>query len=305
MRILIWLTSPVPAFQPTAAQLAALAARTSHTLHAVQSEAEFLEALPLAEGVVVWRFEPGWYARAPRLRHAFTPSAGHDPLPPEPTGRVQRHFGSFHGPLMAESLLAMLTFLSRRLGAALQAQAERRWDRSPFSTTRRLSGQVALVIGYGAIGQHCGRLLSALGMTVLALRRDASRPSPGAQRVFTPAELHEALELADHVICVLPGDTGTDHFLGAAELASMKPGSCLYNLGRGNAIDSAALCQALEQDRLAGAFLDVVHQEPLPSASPLWSTRNLFLTPHASAINAEYLDLYFDELQARLAELPL
>lgn len=305
MRVLVWLSSPVAAFQPTPAQLATLAARTEHTLEVVHGEAEFLAALPLAESVVVWRLEPGWYSRAPQLRHAFTPSAGRDPLPPDGTGRVQRHFGSFHGSLMAESLLAMLSFLNRRLGVALQAQAQRRWDRSPFSTTRRLHGQVALLIGYGAIGQRCGQLLASLGMVVLALRRDPGRPSPGAQRVFSPEQRHEALGLADHVICVLPGDTGTDHFLGAAELASMKPGACVYNLGRGNAIDEAALCAALGSGYLAGAFLDVVHDEPLTASSPLWSTPNLYLTPHTSAISAEYLDLYFEELAEQLAGLAL
>lgn len=305
MRVLLWLSSPVAAFQPTPAQLAALAARTEHALQVVHAEADFLAALPLAECVVVWRLEPDWYARAPRLRHAFTPSAGRDPLPPESTGRVQRHFGSFHGPLMAESLLAMISFLNRRLGVALLAQTQRRWDRAPFSSTRRLRGQVALLIGYGAIGQCCGQLLAALGMVVLALRRDLARPSPGAERVFTPGQRSEALALADHVICVLPGDTGTDHFLSAAELASMKPGACVYNLGRGNAIDAAALCAALSSGHIAGAFLDVVHEEPPPPGSPLWSARNLYLTPHASAISAEYLDLYFEELAGQLAELPL
>lgn len=295
----------MPAFQPTAAQLAALAARTSHELEPVHEEAEFLAGLEQADAVVVWRFQAEWYARAPRLRHAFTPSAGHDPLPPEPEGRIQRHFGSFQGQLMAESLLGMITFMNRRFGAALQAQAERRWDRSPFSPLRRLRGQVVLIVGYGAIGQLCGELLAALGMVVLGLRRDPARPSPHAERVFSPEQRHAALGLADHVVCVLPGDTGTDHFIGAAELASMKRTACVYNLGRGNAIDAAALCTALAQGHIAGAFLDVVPEEPLPPRSPLWSAPNLYLTPHASAISSEYLDLYFDELAQRLCELPL
>lgn len=235
-----------------------------------------------------------------RLRHAFTPSAGHDPLPPEPAGRVQRHFGSFQGLLMAESLVAMITFMNRRLGLALQAQAERRWDRAPFSECRRLHGQVALIIGYGAIGQHCGRLLSALGLVVHGLRRDLGQPSPWAQRMFAPSERLEALALADHVVCVLPADTGTDHILDATAFAHMKPGACVYNLGRGNAIDVAALQEALTRGCIAGAFLDVAPEEPLPASSALWTAPNLYWTPHASAISAEYLDLYFDQLAREL-----
>lgn len=303
MRVLLWLSNPVRAFDPTAVQLAALAGQIAQELVTVQTESDFLAQLPSADAVVVWRFLPEWYARAPRLRHAFTPSAGHDPLPPEPTGRVQRHFGSFQGLLMAESLVAMITFLNRRFGAALQAQAERRWDRAAFSQRRRLHGQVALLIGYGAIGQHCGRLLSALGMVVHGLRRDPTRPSPWAQRMFAASQRLEALALADHVVCVLPADTGTDHFLDAAAFAHMKPGGCVYNLGRGNAIDAAALREALTRGRVAGAFLDVAPEEPLPASSALWTVPNLYLTPHASAIGAEYLDLYFEELARELRQL--
>jgi phosphoglycerate dehydrogenase-like enzyme len=82
----------------------------------------------------------------------------------------------------------------------------------------------------------------------------------------------------------------------------MQPSACVYNLGRGNAIDADALCAALCSASIAGAFLDVLPEEPLPPSSPLWTTPNLYLTPHASAINAEYLDLYFEELGEQLAQ---
>ncbi|HWO09959.1 MAG TPA: NAD(P)-dependent oxidoreductase [Polyangiaceae bacterium] len=305
LRVLLHLSHAVPAFQPDARQLAALLPRLApHELTLAGSDAQFLEALPQADAVVVWRFLAEWYARAPRLRRMFTPSAGREALASDPSGRVERHFGHFHGPLMAESLLAMIAFMNRRLGDALLAQAERRWDRAPFSARRRLSGQVALIVGYGAIGQRCGALLSALGMVVHALRRDVRRSSPCAQRVFSPEQRLEAVAAADHVVCLLPSDTGTDHFLDAAAFARMSPRACVYNLGRGNAIDAGALIDALACGRIAGAFLDVVPEEPLPESSPLWRAPNLYLTPHASAIGVAYLDLYFDELVLELSCRP-
>jgi phosphoglycerate dehydrogenase-like enzyme len=304
LRVLVHLSHAVPAFQPSPRQIDALrAALAPHVLTVAASESDFLDALPGAEAVVVWRFLEVWYARAPRLRHLFTPSAGREVFAADPSGRVERHFGRFHGALMSESLLAMIAFMNRKLGAALSAQAERRWDRSPFSERRRLSGQVALIIGYGSIGQRCGELLSALGLVVHALRRDVARPSPHARRVFTPAQRLEAVAGADHVVCVLPGDTGTDRFLDAEAIARMPARAVVYNLGRGNAIDLQALCGALAQGRIAGAFLDVVPEEPLAESSALWRAPNLYLTPHASAIGADYLDLYFDELALELARL--
>ena len=121
--------------------------------------------------------------------------------------------------------------------------------------------------------------------------------------MFAASERLEALALADHVVCVLPGDTGTDQLLDAAAFGHMKSSSCVYNLGRGNAIDAVALQEALTRGRIAGAFLDVVPEEPLPASSGLWTVPNLYLTPHASAISAEYLDLYFEQLARELGQL--
>jgi phosphoglycerate dehydrogenase-like enzyme len=298
------LSNAVPAFEPTLEQREALALRVpGHELVSVATDDELFAALPLAEAAVVWRFPAEWYARAPRLRHLFTPSAGREPFDPEPSGRVTLHFGRFHGALMAESLLGMVLFMNRRFGEAVAAQAARRWDRSPYSSCRRLHGQLALIIGFGAIGGDCARLLSGLGMAVHGLRRRAALPSAPAERVFTPEQRLEALALADHVVCVLPGDTGTDHFLDAAAFAAMKQSAVVYNIGRGNAIDPDALTGALHAGRIAGAFLDVQADEPLPASSPLWTAPNLYLTPHASAISRDYLDLYFHELAAQLASM--
>jgi phosphoglycerate dehydrogenase-like enzyme len=140
-------------------------------------------------------------------------------------------------------------------------------------------------------------------MRVHGVRRQ-SQPVPGVERVFSVDRLHEALSGADHVVCILPGDTGTTGILNERALAAMKPGACVYNLGRGNAIDSSALQSALQSGHLGGAFLDVTPEEPLPSDSPLWSTPGLYLAPHASAIRSDYLDLYFDELVATLNASP-
>jgi phosphoglycerate dehydrogenase-like enzyme len=107
-----------------------------------------------------------------------------------------------------------------------------------------------------------------------------------------PALLPEA----DHIILTLPSDTGTQHLLSDAEFSLMRPSSCVYNIGRGNAIDEPALLRALAAGQIARAFLDVFEREPLPQDSPLWEAPNLALLPHASAISAEYLDLWFEEL---------
>lgn len=295
MQVALYLPNDVPEFRPNQEQLALLAGRIApNQLCVAADEAAFLALLPNARAAVVWAFEHSWYARAPGLEFVFTPSAGRERIAADPSGRASAFFGTFHGHVMAESLVGMIAFMSRRFGVALAAQARAEWNRMPYFGTRRLHGQTVLLVGHGAIGQHCAALLSGLGMRVFALRRGPT--SPGAERSFTPEQLGDALALADHVVSLLPGDASTRGFFGADAFAKMKPSAYFYNLGRGITVDESALVAALESKTIAGAFLDVVGEEPLPSDSVLWRTQNLYITPHCSAIATEYLDLYFDEL---------
>jgi D-2-hydroxyacid dehydrogenase (NADP+) len=302
MRILVYLNSSVSVFAATDAQVTRLATRLPrHTLARVASKAELVAGLAEADAVVVWSFPAKWYEAAPWLRYVFTPSAGRERIQPDPRGKVELRFGEFHGTLMAESLLAMMLFMNRRFGVALENQRAHAWEPRAYESTRRLAQQTALIVGYGAIGRRAAKLLSVTGMKVHGLKRNVEQGGPGVDRLFSRDELHGALALADHVACILPGDTGTDHLLDATAFASMKRGAFVYNLGRGNAIDHAALIEALGSGALGGAFLDVWPEEPLPADSPLWAVPGLYLTPHASAVYQDYLDLYFDEL-ARLVE---
>ena len=304
MRVLVFLESDVPGFAPRERELAALAARVPSANFVTCRDLDgFLAHLPEASAVVVWSFERAWYSSAPALRHVFTPAAGKERIASDPDGRVSLHFGSFHGQLMAESLLGMMLFLNRRFGIALARQRARRWDRGAYADTRRLRGQTAVLVGYGAIAEHCATLLAALGVRVLGVRQDPSRGGLHAERVYGADQLLDAVAEADHVVALLPGSASTNGLLGGEVFLRMKPTACVYNLGRGNAIDAEALVTALRERRLAGAFLDVLPEEPLPADSPLWDVPNLYLTPHASAIYTEYLQLYFDELAAELGAL--
>jgi D-2-hydroxyacid dehydrogenase (NADP+) len=305
MRILVWLDSSVSVFRAADVQVARFAARLpGHEIERMTSKAELVSGLAEADAVVVWSFPARWYELAPRLCHVFTPAAGRERIQPDPRGRVQAHFGTFHGSMMAESLLAMMLFQNRRFGTAIEHQRAHRWEPTEYQGTRRLSQQTALIVGYGAIGRRMAELLTAVGMTVHGLKRNTAQGTAGVAHLYAPQELHDALAVADHVVCILPGDTGTDNLLDRSAFARMKPGAFVYNLGRGNAVDPDALADALRSGALAGAFLDVWPTEPLPSDSPLWDVPHLYLTPHASAIYEEYLDLCFEEIAQRVESWP-
>ncbi|MDF3064533.1 MAG: D-isomer-specific 2-hydroxyacid dehydrogenase, NAD-binding protein [Polyangiaceae bacterium] len=301
MKVVIWLESPIRAFDLSSSQLEALRSEyPQHDFVVAESRDAFLALIPSAEAALVWRFAAEWYPRAPLLRLVATPSAGRELVDMDPQRRVRVSHGSFHGKIMAESLLAMMLFHSRRLDLCLSQQQQRLWDRDAFGRTRRLAGQSALIVGYGPLGRQCARLLKAVGMSVTGVKRSpAGDPAP-ADAVHPVSELRRLLPQADHVVLTLPSDTGTDHLIDEAALRLLKPSASLYNLGRGNAVDEAALVRALGAGQLGHAFLDVFHVEPLPADSPLWDVPNLHVMPHASAISSEYLNLWLEELAPEL-----
>lgn len=304
MKVLVHLVHEVRAFHVTEEQLAPVRARyPALDFVACASEREFLEALPTAHGALVWRFDAAWYERAPLLALVATPAAGRERVQADPRGRVRHVHGSFHGRIMGETLIAMVSYWARRFDLAEAQQRERRWERDPFSSTRRLATETALVVGYGPLGRHCAASLKALGMRVVGVKRNAAVDPAPADAVRPASELFAALATADHVVVTLPSDTGADHLFDDRAFAALKPGAYFYDLGRGNVVDEQALVRALESGALGGAFLDVFEREPLPADSPLWSAPRLRLLPHASAISRDYLDLWLEELAPELERL--
>lgn len=304
MKVAVWLEQQVSAFRIDARQLALLETRhPSLDFVHCSSEAAFLSELATAGAALVWHFQADWYVKAPELVLVATPAAGRERVVPDPSGRVRHLHGSFHGKIMAETLVGMVAFWSRRFDLAEEQQRTRRSDREAFSTTRRLSGQTALVVGFGALGRHCGMQLKALGMRVIGVKRHAVGDPAPADALCPASELMALLAEADHVVVTLPGDTGADRLFDARAFAAMRPTAYFYNLGRGNVVDERALVESLERATIAGAFLDVFAVEPLPADSPLWDAPRLRLLPHASAISHDYLDLWFEELAPELARL--
>ena len=258
---------------------------------------DFMNRLPATECALVWIFKPEWYARAERLKAVFTPAAGRDWVAADPSGRVPTFHGSFHGRIMRESLLSMMLFFNRRLRNSLADQQDRTWGRLEYSECTGLFNQRVLIVGFGSLGVSMAELLKAFGATVIGVKQNLHIPmeSHVADRVISFHNIEEELPKADHVVLLLPGGTETNDIFTARHFSLMKPGACLYNLGRGNCYREADLMDALDNGTLAGAGLDVFAEEPLPADSPLWEKHNVLITPHSSAISREYIDLFIEE----------
>jgi phosphoglycerate dehydrogenase-like enzyme len=201
---------------------------------------------------------------------------------------------------VAQMALTGLLMLARQMPSLLAAQRRHEW--SPLlgpRASRDLRGQRAVVVGLGAIGQEIAWLLSMLGMQVTGVRR-TSGPMPDLHRVVTPAELDEVLVESDWLVLACPLTAATTGLVDARRLALMPRGAGLVNVARGRVVVESALQDALASGQIAGAFLDVFEEEPLPTSSPLWDMPNVIVSPHtASHVTGLYEavgDLFLDNL---------
>lgn len=302
--VAVWLDSGVSSFSLTAAQAERLRqALPGATITIYDEETAFGQGLATAEVGIGWRFRQEWLDAAPRIRWLATPSAGRDFFHITPRPGVRVTYGTFHGSFIAETVVGMVLAESRGLleGVRLQATGEI-WPREVLATRQRtVCGSRAVIVGFGRIGEAVGRLLKPLGVIVTGIRRrpeQSVRPTwmAAGDTVLPATRLDEVLPGADHVILVLPSDTGTDNLFDATRLSRLSPNAVLYNVGRGNVIDEAALATALRKGRLRAACLDVFAHEPLTAASPLHGVPHLYALPHLSAAAPAYLDRYIDEL---------
>ncbi|MEI4485095.1 D-2-hydroxyacid dehydrogenase [Frigidibacter sp. MR17.14] len=192
---------------------------------------------------------------------------------------------------VSEHAIGLLLSLTRRLSLARDNQTAGHWrpeQTEPAQREDELPGKTMIVVGTGGIGDRIARIARALDMTVIGVRRDASKGAGAADEVHGFRDLRAVLPRADVVVLSCPLTDETANIIDAAALAVMKPSALLINVARGGCVDEEALIAALEAGRLAGAGLDVTRVEPLPPTSPLWGLRNVVLTPHAAGETRKY-----------------
>ena len=202
-------------------------------------------------------------------------------------GIVLTNMQAVHGPTIADHAFAMLLALTRDLPYYLDPAQRGSWNRRGSGAEPiALQGRTLLVVGLGGIGTEVARRGKGFGMRVWATRRSDTPPPPFVDRQGKPDELPALLAEADVIAVCVPLTPQTEGMIGERELELVKPGSYLVNVGRGKVVDTDALVAALRAGRLAGACLDVTDPEPLPPDHPLWTMRNVVITPHVSGRSA-------------------
>ena len=150
------------------------------------------------------------------------------------------------------------------------------------------------IIGFGRIGSDVAKVGAAFGMKVIAWSRSLT-PEKAAEKGVECVSKAELLQRADVATLHLVLNKDTTHFIGATDLALMKPTALLVNTSRAPIVDTAALVAALEAGKLGGAALDVYDHEPLPADDPIHRAPNTLLTPHLGYVIAENYQLTFGQ----------
>ncbi len=183
------------------------------------------------------------------------------------------------GPHVADQAFALLLSLTRGL--------RQTHDSEPALTRTELHGKTMLVVGLGGIGTQIARRANAFGMRVRAIdAKEMARPA----FVFSldkPGKLMELLTTADVVVLACPLTPETRDMIGAKQLAAMKKGAFLINVGRGGLVQTEALVEALQRKQIAGAGLDVTDPEPLPADCPLRKMANAVISEHVGGQSPE------------------
>ena len=168
---------------------------------------------------------------------------------------------------VGEHAIALMLAVARKIPQIDRDMRKGEWPRDMLG---QLHGKTLGVLGTGAIGSHVVKLARAFGMSVLewSARRNSA------------AERDDILRHADFVSLHVRLTPQTRGFIGAREFALMKPSAILINTGRGALVERDALLDALTNQRIAGAGLDVFHDEPLKSDDAILSLPNTVLSPH-------------------------
>lgn len=188
---------------------------------------------------------------------------------------------------LAAAGLTLLLALAHQLFAKDRLTRTSRWaDRERYRGAS-LDGATLGIVGFGSVGAELARMAAPLGLRLLGNNRSGRHPHAEELGVDLVG-LKELLASADYVVLCTALTAETENLIGRRELELMKRSAFLINIGRGRLVDTGALRDALQQERIAGAGLDVFEPEPLQSNDELLRMDNVVLSPHSLCWTADF-----------------
>lgn len=250
-----------------------------------------------ANATVILNWSGSWallrevFLKCPNLRWVHSRSASLErSLFPELIGSsvVLTNGTSVFSAALGEFALAAILYFAKDLRRMIRNQMKRVWE--PFDVLLT-SGQTVGIFGYGDLGRAVAISVRALGMKVLAVKRQPSAQTDTfVEHIYSPDCRLEMLSRCDYIVVTAPLTEETRGMIGEPEFAAMQSTAVVINVGRGPVIDEEALVEALSKDRIRGAALDVFDHEPLAVGHPFYQLENVLLSPHCAGHTPGCLD---------------
>ena len=261
------------------------------------------EALPIADeisAVLAWSGSiggakgdiPQLLELAPNLKWIHTRWAGMDsmlfPELIESPVIVTNAKGVFAESL-AEFVIASILFFAKDFPRMRRNQKNGVWE--PFDV-EVISGKTVGIFGFGEIGRACAAKCAALGMNIIASRRNLEKAKNDqlVKKYYAPAQLKELAAASDYLVVTAPLTPETKSVMNTEIFEALPQHAVFINIGRGAVVDEKALTSALQTKRIRGAALDVFIEEPLPKEHPFYGFENVLLSPHTADHTATWLD---------------
>ena len=201
--------------------------------------------------------------------------------------------GAYRKPVAEHALLLMMA-----LGRIIPERVvTKTWGRQ-FGVS--LYDSRILIIGGGGITEELLRLLAPFDTQVTVVRKQTGQLQ-GATQTLTFDQLEMELPKADFVVLAAALTNETRNLMDGRRLGLMKESAYLVNIARGPMVNTADLVSALNSGAIAGAALDVTDPEPLPDGHPLWSAKNILITPHSADTRAQVVPLFSQRLRENVA----
>ena len=198
---------------------------------------------------------------------------------------------------IAESVMAAMLQHAKRFKQRREDQENHEWNQVKAD---ELMGKTVMIIGLGNIGKRVAHLSKSFDMKVIGTKRRIT-PVENVDKVFQASELKEHLPEADYIVVAAPLTPETEHMLAMDEFQVMKETTYFINVGRGKIAHEPSLISALQEKLIAGAYLDVFEEEPLPEDHILWDLTNVFIIPHDSHssphIGDRVIDIFTENLK--------
>ena len=255
-----------------------------------ENDADVLESIKDADAAMGW-ITPEALKIAQKIKWLHNPDAGpfegyyydelvkHPLIMTNPRGIYSDHIGNH--------IMTYLLALSKRFPDFFEAQRRKEWNQNANRhEVIHLNQATVMIVGAGGIGQEVGRLCKAFNMEVIGVDPKFDQLE-NFDEVIKPEQLYDFLGNIDVLVSTVMHTPETQNLFNLKLFKKMKPTSIFINIGRGKTTSLDDLVNALENNIISGAGLDVFEEEPLPKNHKLWNLPGVIITPHVALLDAD------------------